>query len=43
MMIDKASTFIEIHEISVLMVTSGGGRVEYRSYIQLNSLNIGVM
>ncbi|NHI83296.1 MAG: hypothetical protein EAX81_03220 [Candidatus Thorarchaeota archaeon] len=33
----------EIHEIFLLTVTSDGERVEYRSYMQLNSLNIGVM
>lgn len=43
MMIDKASTSIEIDEIFVLMATLGGERVEYRSYMQLNSLNIEVM
>jgi len=43
MIIDKDSTSIQIHVICMLMVTSGGERVEYRSCLQLNSLNFVVL
>ena len=39
MMIGKGSTYIIVHEITMMMATSGRERVEYRSYSWLNSLN----